>query len=44
VATGLKKAFSLEDFGEMLRKADLDVVSMVDDEALKCYVAVGSKR
>jgi len=40
VVTGLKKAFSLEGFMDILEKSDLKVVSFVDDEALKCYVAV----
>ncbi|MCW4047273.1 MAG: methyltransferase domain-containing protein [Candidatus Bathyarchaeota archaeon] len=40
VVTGLKKAFSLNDFMDMLEDAGLRVVSFVDDEVLKCYVAV----
>jgi len=40
VITGLKKTFSLEAFGELLRQAGLRVVSLKDDD-LKCYVAVG---
>jgi hypothetical protein len=40
VATGLKKAFSLEAFEALLRQADLRVVSITDDAALKCYVAI----
>jgi ubiquinone/menaquinone biosynthesis C-methylase UbiE len=40
VVTGLKKTFSLEAFGELLQQAGLRVVSLKDDEVLKCYVAV----
>jgi ubiquinone/menaquinone biosynthesis C-methylase UbiE len=40
VVTGLKKAFSLSEFTCMLEDAGLMVVSFVDDEALKCYLAV----
>jgi ubiquinone/menaquinone biosynthesis C-methylase UbiE len=39
--TGLKKTFSLEAFGELLQQAGLRVVSLKDDEVMKCYVAVG---
>jgi len=38
--TGLKKAFSSEAFGELLRHAGLRVVSFEDGDFLKCYVAV----
>ena len=41
VVTGLKKTFSLEAFGELLQQAGLRVVSLKDDEVVKCYVAVG---
>jgi ubiquinone/menaquinone biosynthesis C-methylase UbiE len=44
VVTGLKKAFSLDDFMDMLADAGLAVVSFVDDEVLKCYVAVAAQR
>jgi ubiquinone/menaquinone biosynthesis C-methylase UbiE len=40
VVTGLKKAFSLEAFRALLQQAGLRVVSIKDDAALKCYVAV----
>jgi malonyl-CoA O-methyltransferase len=40
VVTGLKKAFSLEAFEALLQQAGLRVVSLKDDEVLKCYVAV----
>ncbi len=38
VVTGLKAAVSLEKFGLILNKADLQVTSLRDDEDLKCYV------
>lgn len=44
VVTGLKKSFASEAFAEMLQRAELVVVSLRDDETLKCYVAVGFKR
>jgi len=40
VVTGLKKAFSLEAFRGLLQSAGLRVVSLNDDDALKCHVAV----
>jgi ubiquinone/menaquinone biosynthesis C-methylase UbiE len=40
VVTGLKKAFSLKAFEALLQQAGLRVVSIKDDAALKCYVAV----
>jgi ubiquinone/menaquinone biosynthesis C-methylase UbiE len=40
VVTGLKAAISLEKFGIILQKAGLRVVSLRDDEALRCYVVV----
>ena len=40
VVTGLKKVVSLEAFQELLRDAGLQVVSLKDDDSLKCYVAV----
>ncbi|MCW4055053.1 MAG: methyltransferase domain-containing protein [Candidatus Bathyarchaeota archaeon] len=40
VATGLKKAFSLEAFSASLHDAGLNVVSLEDADGLKCYVAV----
>jgi ubiquinone/menaquinone biosynthesis C-methylase UbiE len=38
VVTGLKAAVSLEVFGGFLEKAGLQVVSLRDDDALRCYV------
>ena len=40
VVTGLKKVFSLEAFRELLQNASLQVVTLVDADVLKCYVAV----
>jgi ubiquinone/menaquinone biosynthesis C-methylase UbiE len=40
VVTGLKKAFSLNKFMNVLETTRLKMVSFVDDEDLKCYVAV----
>jgi demethylmenaquinone methyltransferase/2-methoxy-6-polyprenyl-1,4-benzoquinol methylase len=40
VVTGLKKAFSLEAFRELLQHTGLHIVSLKDDDVLKCYVAV----
>ena len=40
VVTGLKKAFSLNAFMDILESAGLRIVSFVDKEDLKCYVAV----
>jgi len=42
VVTGLKKAFTLEEFEELLRNAGLNIVAL-RDEGLKCYVAVCTK-
>ena len=39
VVTGLKKAFSLESFRKLLQSAGLQLVSLEDADALKCYVA-----
>ena len=40
VVTGLKKAFALNRFMYVLESSGLKIVSFVDDEDLKCYVAV----
>ncbi len=40
VVTGLKKAFTLTNFMDLLESSGLTVVSFVDDENLKCYIAV----
>jgi ubiquinone/menaquinone biosynthesis C-methylase UbiE len=39
VVTGMKKAFALEEFEELLRDAGFGIVAL-KDEGLKCYVAV----
>ncbi len=40
VVTGLKKAFKLEEFMDLLENSDLQVEAFVDDEAVNCYIAV----
>jgi ubiquinone/menaquinone biosynthesis C-methylase UbiE len=42
--TGLKKTFSTETLVDLLRNAGLHVVSVEDDEKLKCHVALSLKR
>ena len=42
VVTGLKKAFSLTAFAQLLKNAGLSLNSIRDDDFLKCYVAFGS--
>lgn len=43
VVTGLKKVFPLCEFRGILGGASLQVASFIDDEDLKCYVAVLAK-
>jgi hypothetical protein len=43
VATGLKKAFSQEEFTQLLKRARLKIVVMKADEHLKGYVATCQK-
>jgi ubiquinone/menaquinone biosynthesis C-methylase UbiE len=43
VVTGLKKTFSIDAFRELLQHAGLSVVSLMDEDVLKCYVAVSFK-
>jgi ubiquinone/menaquinone biosynthesis C-methylase UbiE len=43
VVTGLKKVFSSSRLREMLERAGLCPVSIMDDELLKCYVAFSLK-
>ncbi len=40
VVTGLKKAFSLDALRTLLHSAGLRVVSLKDDDLLKCHIAV----
>ena len=40
VVTGLKKTFSIDAFRELLQNAGLSVVSLMDEDVLKCYVAI----
>jgi len=42
VVTGLKKAFSLTTFLDVLEGISLSVCSFVDSEDLNCYIAVAS--
>jgi ubiquinone/menaquinone biosynthesis C-methylase UbiE len=42
VITGMKKAFTLEEFEELLHDAGFNVIAL-KDEGLKCYVAVCTK-
>ena len=43
VVTGLKKVFSSVDFKGLLQEAGLRVEPLVDEETLKCYVAMCKK-
>jgi len=40
VVTGLKKAFELTAFLDLFEAADLSMLEFVDDDDLKCYIAV----
>jgi ubiquinone/menaquinone biosynthesis C-methylase UbiE len=42
VITGMKKAFTLEEFEELLRDAGFNIIAL-KDEGLKCHVAVCTK-
>ena len=39
VVTGLKKAFSLNTFIDTLEGSGMKIISFVDNEDLKCYIA-----
>jgi malonyl-CoA O-methyltransferase len=43
VVTGLKKAFPLEKFMDVLEGSGLEVVTFVDEDNINCYVAVLTK-
>jgi ubiquinone/menaquinone biosynthesis C-methylase UbiE len=43
VVTGLKKIFSLEALSDLIQQSGLRVVSVRDDDVLKCYVAITVK-
>jgi len=43
VVTGLKKIFSTESLTKLLNDAEFNVVSLKDEENLKCYVAFSLK-
>ena len=40
VVTGLKKAFPLTSFIDLLDASDMQVIAFMDDEAINCYIAV----
>lgn len=40
VVTGLKKAFALDQFMDVLERSGLQVETFKDDEAINCYIAV----
>jgi ubiquinone/menaquinone biosynthesis C-methylase UbiE len=40
VATGLKKAFPLEKFMDILEGSDLRGVAFVDEDTINCYLAI----
>jgi malonyl-CoA O-methyltransferase len=40
VVTGLKKAFPLEKFMDILKNSGLQITAFIDDEDVNCYVAV----
>ncbi len=40
VVTGLKKAFALDRFMDLLEGSGFELLAFVDDEAINCYVAV----
>ena len=44
VVTGLKKIFSPYGFTQLIKKADLSLISIRDDGFLKCYVAFCSPK
>ncbi|MCW4007399.1 MAG: methyltransferase domain-containing protein [Candidatus Bathyarchaeota archaeon] len=44
VVSGLKKAFALHAFRELLENAGLTAISLKDDDMLKCYVVLVFKR
>jgi len=40
VVTGLKKAFSLDAFMDILEDCELNLTTFIDDEKINCYIAV----
>jgi ubiquinone/menaquinone biosynthesis C-methylase UbiE len=40
VVTGLKKAFGLQKFMDLVEKSGLKLAAFVDEEAINCYIAV----
>ena len=43
VVTGLKKVFSMDSLHTILKRSGLSQVSLIDDDALSCYVVVSLK-
>jgi hypothetical protein len=43
VVTGLKSIFSKSDFEGLLRDVGLRVAALIDEDSLKCYVAICSR-
>jgi ubiquinone/menaquinone biosynthesis C-methylase UbiE len=43
IVSGLKKHFSMEAFANLLKDADFNMVSIINDDVLKCYVAIVKK-
>jgi ubiquinone/menaquinone biosynthesis C-methylase UbiE len=43
IVTGLKKIFSREEFKKLLRNAQMRIITLRDEEGLKCYVATCRK-
>jgi ubiquinone/menaquinone biosynthesis C-methylase UbiE len=44
IITGLKRVFSLKTLEQLVQSAGLYVVSINDDEKLKCFIAISQKR
>jgi len=43
IVTGLKKHFSIDAFANLLKNAGFNMVSIITDDVLKCYVAIVKK-
>jgi len=43
IVTGLKKHFSMDAFANLLKNAGFNMVSIITDDVLKCYVAIVKK-
>jgi hypothetical protein len=44
VLTALKRAISLDVFGELLEAADLTAITLRDDEGLQCFVVTAIRK